>query len=94
MTGSRVRTFTTADARRIGMQIGVIWLQSAFDVEQLRLGMEVELEHGLSDRLTNVTDDAPLVTAKIALAHLRQLPDYYTRLERMEQDARRDSYRR
>lgn len=43
--------------------------------------------------LTNVTDDEPLVTAKIALAHLREFPDYYTRLERMEQEARGDSYR-
>ena len=94
MTGSRVRTFTSDAARHIGEQIGVLWLQSAFDVEQLRLGMEVELEHGLRDHLTNVTDDEPLVTAKIALAHLREFPDYYTRLEWMEQEARRDSYRR
>ena len=56
--------------------------------------MVVELEHGLRDHLTNVTDDKPLMTAKIALAHLREFPDYYTRLERMEQEARRDSYRR
>ena len=94
MTGSRVRTFTTREARRIGEQIGVIWLQSAFDVEQLRIGMVVELEHGLHDHLTNITDDKPLMTAKIVLAHLREFPDYYTRLERMEQEARRDSYRR
>lgn len=94
MTGSKVRNFTTDEVRRIGGQIGVIWSQSAFDVEQLRLGMVVELEHGLHDHLTNVTDDEPLVTAKIALAHLREFPDYYTRLERMEQEARRDSYRR
>ena len=71
MTGSRLRTFTTDEARRIGEQIGVVWSQAAFDVEQLRIGMEVELEHGLHDHLTNVTDDEPLVTAKIALAHLR-----------------------
>ena len=58
--------------------------------------MDVELEHGLHEVLTNVTDDDPLVTAKIALAHLREFPDYYTRLERMEEEARRDaqSYRR
>jgi len=58
--------------------------------EQLRKGMQVEREHGLHDLLTNVTDDDPLVTAKIALAHLNEFPDYYTRLERMEQEARRD----
>jgi hypothetical protein len=91
MTGSRVRSFTTDEARRIGEQIGVDWSQAAFDVEQLRKGLEVELEHGLHDLLTNVTDDDPVVTAKIALAHLNEFADYYTRLERMEQEAKRDS---
>ena len=46
--------------------------------------MNVELEHGRRDPLTDVTGDDPLVTAKIALAHLREMPDYYTRLSRME----------
>jgi hypothetical protein len=91
MTGSRVGSFTTDEARRIGEQIGVDWSQAAFDVEQLRKGLEVELEHGLHDLLTNVTDDDPLVTGKIALAHLNEFADYYTRLERMEQEAKRDS---
>ena len=54
------------------------------DLEQLRIGMEVELEHGRREQLTNVTDDDPLLTAKIALAHLRELPDYYVRLAVME----------
>ena len=84
MTDSR-RTFTTGEARRIGKQIGVDWSQAPFDVEQLRMGMEVELEHGLHDLLTNVTDDDPLLTAKIALAHLNEFPDYDTRLQRMEE---------
>jgi hypothetical protein len=52
--------------------------------------MEVELEHGLRDPATNVTDDDPAFTAKIALAHLNEFPDYYTRLERMEQEAERE----
>ena len=50
----------------------------------------IELEHGLHDLLTNVTDDDPVVTGKIALAHLNEFPDYYTRLERLEAEARRD----
>jgi len=54
------------------------------DLEQLRIGMEGELEHSRRDPLTNVTDDDPLMTAQIALAHLRELPDYYTRLALME----------
>jgi CBS domain-containing protein len=60
------------------------------DLEQLRIGMEVELEHGRRDPLTNVTDDDPLLTAKIALAHLRELPDYYVRLAAMEADEGRE----
>jgi hypothetical protein len=52
--------------------------------------MDVELEHGLHDLLTNVTGDDPLVTGKIALAHLREFPDYYTRLEKMEEQAKRE----
>ncbi len=54
------------------------------DLEQLRIGMQVELEHGQGDPVTNVTNGDPLLTAKIALAHLRELPDYYTRLAVME----------
>jgi hypothetical protein len=82
--------FSEADARRIGEEIGIDWTAAPFDVEQLRRGMEVELEHGLHDVLTNVTDDDPTVTAKIALAHLNEFPDYYTRLERMEEEAKRE----
>ena len=82
-------SFTLDEARRIGEQIGVNWASAPFDVEQLRMGMDVELEHGLHDLLTNVTDSDPVVTAKIALAHLNEFPDYYTRLERMEEEAKR-----
>ena len=52
--------------------------------------MNIELEHGLRDPATNVTDDDPETTAKIALAHLNEFPDYYTRLERMEEEAKRE----
>ena len=79
------------EARRFGAEIGIDWATAPFDVDQFRRGMNVELEHGLSDRRTNVTDDDPHVTAKIALAHLDEFPDYYTRLEQMEEQAMRDS---
>ena len=52
--------------------------------------MDVELEHGLQDLLTNVTGDEPTVTGKIAAAHLNEFPDYYSRLARMEAEARQD----
>ena len=74
--------FSADEARTIGEQIGVDWSTAPFDIEQFRRGMDVELEHGLGDPLTNVTDDDPVVTGKIALAHLHEFPDYYTRLER------------
>jgi len=67
--------------------LGVDWLASPFAVEQFRRGLVVELEHGRAAADTNVTDDDPIPTAKIALAHLRELPDYYTRLEAMEAEA-------
>jgi hypothetical protein len=83
-------SFTTDEAREVGEQIGIDWLSSPFDIEQFRLGMNVELEHGLQSLLTNVTGDEPAVTAKIALAHLQEFPDYYTRLARMEDEARQE----
>jgi hypothetical protein len=78
------QTFTTSDARSIGEQLGIDWESSPFDIEQFRAVMDVELEHGARHPETDVTGDDPLVTAKIALAHPRELPDYYTRLARME----------
>ncbi len=77
--------FTAAEAKKIGEQLGIDWAH--FDVEQFRMGMDVELEHGLVDPATNVTDDDPLMTGKIALAHLNEFGDYYTRLEAMEREA-------
>jgi hypothetical protein len=82
--------FTADEARHIGEQVGIDWATAPFDVEQFRMGMDVELEHGFHDPSTNVTGDDPVVTGKIALAHLNEFPDYYTRLERMEEDAKRD----
>lgn len=82
-------SFTAEQAREIGEQIGIDWSNCPFDVEQFRSGMDVELEHGLHDPATNVTSDDPIVTGKIALAHLNEFPDYYTRLETMEQEAER-----
>ena len=84
------RGFSLEEARRVGEQIGIDWSTMGFDVEQFRLGMGVELEHGLRDPATNVSEDDPVVTGKIALAHLKEFPDYYTRLARMESAAKRE----
>jgi hypothetical protein len=83
-------SFTAAEARQVGDKIGIDWASAPFDVEQFRIGMDVELEHGLRDPATNVTNDDPIATGKIALAHLNEFPDYYTRLERMEEGAKRE----
>ncbi len=80
-------TFTVDEARSVGEQIGIDWETAPFDVEQFRMGMDVELEHGLHDLQTNVTGSDPIVTGKIALAHLKEFPDYYTRLKKMETEA-------
>jgi len=77
--------FTNEEAKQIGEALGIEW--SRFDVEQYRMGLDVELEHGLVDPHTNVTNDDPMVTGKIALAHLNEFPDYYTRLDKMEKEA-------
>jgi len=82
---SEGRKFTKAEAMGIGKKLGINW--RVVDIEEFRMGLAVELEHGLHDLETNVTDDDELVTGKIALAHLREFPDYYTRLEALEEEA-------
>ena len=77
------------EAREIGQRIGIDWDTSRFDVEQFRMGLEVELEHGRRDPATNVSDDDEITTGKIAWAHLNEFPDYYTRLAQMEAEAER-----
>ena len=76
--------FSLEEAKKIGEKLGIKW--DKFNVEQFRMGMDVELEHGTVNFDTNVTDDDPLTTGKIALAHLNEFPDYYTRLHKMEKD--------
>jgi hypothetical protein len=79
--------FSIDEARAIGDRIGIEWSRSRFEVEQFRIGLDVELEHGRRDDATNVSDDDELTTGKIARAHLNEFPDYYTRLAKMEAEA-------
>lgn len=79
------KVFTSEQAKETGEKLGIDW--SKFDVEQFRMGLDVELEHGTISPSTNVTNDDPILTGKIALAHLNEIPDYYTRLYKMEQEA-------
>ncbi|MDO8513063.1 MAG: DUF5661 family protein [bacterium] len=79
------KSFSRQEAEQIGNKLKIDW--SKFDVEQFRKGMDVELEHGSIDPRTDVTNDDPLMTGKIALAHLNEYPGYYTRLDKMEVEA-------
>jgi hypothetical protein len=79
------REFSPEEAREIGRRIGVDW--NRVPLEEFRRGLRVELEPGARDSQTNVTGDDPVLTGKIALAHLKEFPDYYTRLAQMEADA-------
>jgi hypothetical protein len=85
---SAKKIFSMEQAREIGEKLGIDWSQ--FDVEQFRMGLNVELEHGLADPSTDVTGNDPLITGKIALAHLNEFTDYYTRLEKMERKAKEE----
>jgi len=79
------KSFTEIEAKEVGEKIGIKW--DRFNVDQFKRGMDVELEHGLVDPATNVTNDDPVITGKIALAHLNEIVDYYDRLEEMEEEA-------
>jgi hypothetical protein len=83
---SKKKIFNLDPAKTIGEQLGIRW--DKFDLEQFRAGLGVELEHGTVNQTTNVTNDDPLMTGKIALAHLTEFPDYYTRLAKMEEEAK------
>jgi hypothetical protein len=80
---------TVEEAKLTGKRLGIKW--DKFNVDQYRIGMEVELEHGTVRKLTNVSNDRLLTTGKIALAHLIEIPDYYTRLLKMEKEAKKQT---
>lgn len=80
--------FTPEEARKIGIIIGIDWMKCPFDVEQFRNGLNLELEHGRKSPQTNITGDDPIMTGKIALVHLKEFPDYYIRLNKLEEEAK------
>jgi hypothetical protein len=82
------KNFSAKESKEIGEKLGIKW--DKFNVEQFRMGLDVELEHGTRTKITNVTGDDPLMTGKIAYAHLLEFPDYYDRLDKLEKDA--DAY--
>jgi hypothetical protein len=81
------RSFTSEEARAVATELGIDFGALGCDLEQFRMGLGVELEHGPRDPETDVSGDDSIVTGKIALAHLTEFPDYYTRLAVMEREA-------
>ena len=82
------RRISAEEARNVGSTLKIDWTK--VDLEQFRRGLEVELEHGARDPETNVTNDDLTLIGKIAWAHLKEFPDYYTRLDKLEAEA--DAY--
>lgn len=79
------KEFTVDEAQTIGESIGIDFTK--INLEEFRIGLAVELEHGSGGPETNVTNSDETMTAKIAWAHLKEISDYYTRLLKMEQEA-------
>jgi hypothetical protein len=78
------KQFTEEEAKKIGDSIGIDWQK--VDIAEFRVGLSIELEHGSHDPETDVIGNDELLAGKIAWAHLKELPDYYTRLEKMESE--------
>ena len=81
------RSFTSDEAQAIATELGIDFGRLGCDLEQFRMGLDVELEHGSRTPETDVSGNDPIATGKIALAHLTEYPDYYTRLAILERDA-------
>ena len=80
-------SFTMEEAAQIANKIGIDFSKEKFDLNQFTMGVNVELEHGTKFSNTNVTNNDPILTGKIAYAHLLEFPDYYTRLKKLEDEA-------
>ena len=81
------RSFTREEALAVATQLGLDFEALEYDLDQFRMGLDVELEHGLRSPKTDITGDDSIATGKIALAHLNEFPDYYTRLAVLEREA-------
>jgi hypothetical protein len=81
------KSFTREEALVVATRLEMDFETLKYDLEQFRMGLDVELEHGLRSPKTDVTGDDSTLTGKIALAHLNEFPDYYTRLAAMEREA-------
>ncbi|WP_211316725.1 DUF5661 family protein [Oceanobacillus arenosus] len=83
-----VKSFSKEEAEAIALLLGIDFAKSKFDLNEFWMGVNTELEHGRISSETNVTNDNPIITGKIALAHLNEFPDYYKRLKLLEEEAK------
>jgi hypothetical protein len=81
-------SFSKEEAAAIALLLGIDFAKNKFDLNEFWMGVNVELEHGRRDSRTNVTGDDPILTGKIAWAHLNEFPDYYKRLKVLEDEAK------
>ena len=88
------RSFTTDEARAIAAELGIDFGALGCDLEQFRMGLGIELERGPRDPETDVSGNDPIVTGKIALAHLTEFPDYHSCLAALEREAAADLQKR
>jgi len=77
------KKFSLADAKKLGDSMSVDW--EKIDLKQFKMGLDVESEHDDDSELDVVDSKKDL--AKIVLAHLKEKPDYYTKLKSVEEDA-------
>lgn len=82
---------SVAEAAQVADTLRIDFEVVGFDLAQFHMGMGTELQHGTGDPDTNVTNDDLVATGKIALAHLNEIADYYTRLAAMEAEARNET---
>ncbi|MEH7120359.1 DUF5661 family protein [Neobacillus vireti] len=87
-SATRNKSFSKEEAAAIALLLGIDFHKSKFDLDEFWMGVNTELEHGKISIQTNVTGDDPIITGKIALAHLNEFPDYYKRLKVLEEEAK------
>ncbi|WP_205454965.1 DUF5661 family protein [Clostridium botulinum] len=81
-------SFNVDEAKQIADALKIDFSKEKFSLEEFTMGINVELEHGTRFPNANVTNNDPILTGKIALAHLTEFPDYYTRLKKFEEEVK------
>lgn len=82
-------SFSRDEAEQIARALKLDFNKERFNRDEFFKGVNVELEHGMRFPRANVTNNNPILTGKIALAHLLEFPDYYTRLDKLEEEAKK-----